>query len=252
MSACSIEYSEELNEPHFPVVHCCTSYNWVWEKLLIRLTFCRKSKSHSKSSFAALLYGWIHYNPVGSIFNNFIEPTWVEPASQCTQVRACRASRLRVMSTSTQGSICPPACWRPPSTSWRSSRSTTRTWQRVSKNKFRGRGGIRQLGTSANIGYIATIIYCPQSSSTWVEHQAQYLPTGQGEATFLSIHFFDKVSQLVIEDYPDYEQEDRVFDAIAVRITSKAKSIDLHVPAIDKGRKKCIVQLTSLMSHSLR
>ena len=71
----------------------------------------------------------------------------------------------------------------------------------------------------------------------------QFIPTTIREAVFLSIHYLDKASQLEIKDFPEYEMEDRVLDAIVVRMSAKAKSIDLHIPALDKGKVKCICQL---------
>jgi hypothetical protein len=40
-----------------------------------------------------------------------------------------------------------------------------------------------------------------------------------------------------------FYMEDRVFDAVVVRVTPKAKSIDVHVSALDRGKQKCILEL---------
>jgi len=79
----------------------------------------------------------------------------------------------------------------------------------------------------------------------WTSQCAQdtYLPQTVGENVWISLFILNKKKELNEEPYPNFQMEDRVFDASVTRIRPTAKSIDIHIPALDRGRNKCIMQL---------
>ena len=73
--------------------------------------------------------------------------------------------------------------------------------------------------------------------------QDTYLPQRVGENVWISLFIFNKRKELNEEPYPNFQMEDRVFDATVTRIRPAAKSIDVHIQALDRDRDKCIMQL---------